>query len=398
MPIPERRFVELALDFVGPLPLSKGFNTILVMTDRLTDYVKLEPTHSTATAQTIAELVYTSWYRQFGLPTAITSDRDKLFTSNFWKELHKRIKVSLRMSTSYHPETDGSSERSNKTMIEALRHYVNLKHTNWADHLIHVEAAMNNSVNATTRMTPTEMVYGTTLRLFPSPRDLTKPNHDVPAVTDYIQKIHDNIAFARDRHAEAKTKQTMHVNKKRNPEPDYNVGEKVYLETKDLRLRIKQKGRSAKFYSRYVGPFEISNSQPKTSNYTLNLPDEFRIHPKVHARRLKRAHDNDPTLFPGRVSPRPPPIDAEDNRYLVEAILDHRIVRRKREFLIHWEGYSDIEDSWVKEADIDAEMVNMYLEGLDRDMAANISPSSKSKTGRSVRTRDVTRDVSHDVM
>jgi len=110
MPIPERRFDELALDFVGTLPLSKGFDTILVMTDRLTDYVKLEPTHSTATAQDIAELVYASWYRQFGLPTAITSDRDKLFTSNFCKELHKRIKVSLRMSTSFHPETDGSSE------------------------------------------------------------------------------------------------------------------------------------------------------------------------------------------------------------------------------------------------------------------------------------------------
>ena len=89
MPIPERRFDELALDFVGTLPLSKGFDTILVMTDRLTDYVKLEPTHSTATAQDIVELIYASWYRQFRLPTTITSDHDKLFTSNFWKELHK---------------------------------------------------------------------------------------------------------------------------------------------------------------------------------------------------------------------------------------------------------------------------------------------------------------------
>jgi transposase InsO family protein len=130
------------------------------MTDRLTNYVKFEPTHSTATSAEIAELVYRSWYRQFGLPKAMTSDRDKLFTSGFWKELHKRIRVDLRMSTSYHPETDGSSERSNKTMIEALRHYVNLRHSDWADHLIHVEAAMNNSVNATTGKTPTELVYG----------------------------------------------------------------------------------------------------------------------------------------------------------------------------------------------------------------------------------------------
>jgi len=328
MPIPEHRFDELAMDFVGPVPISNGFDTILVMTDRLTDYVKLEPTHSTATAQDIANLVYSSWYRQFGLPKAITSDRDKLFTSNFWKELHKRIKVSLRMSTSFHPETDGSSERSNKTMIEALRHYVNLRHTDWAEHLIHVEAAMNNSVNATTGKSPTEMVFGATLRLFPSPRDLAKPKQDVPAVSEYIQRIQDNIALARDRHAEAKTKQTTYANKKRRPEPDFKVGEKAYLETKDLRLRIKQKGRSAKFYSRYVGPFEITKSQPETSNYTLKLPDEYQIHPKVHTRRLKRAHENDPILFPGRVPPEPPPIDAEDNQYIVDAILDHRIVRR----------------------------------------------------------------------
>jgi Chromo (CHRromatin Organisation MOdifier) domain len=345
MPIPERRFDELAMDFVGTLTVSKGFDTILVMTDRLTDYVKLEPTYSTATAQDIAKLVYVSWYRHFGLPKAITSDWDKLFTSNFWKELHKRMKVSLRISSSFHPETDGSSERSNKTMIEAIRHYVNLRHTDWADHLIHVEAAMNNSVNATTGKSPTKLVFGTTLRLFSSPRDLATPIQDLPAVFDYIQRIQGNIAVARDRHAEAKTKQTTYANKKRRPDPDYKVGEKAYLERKDLRLRIKQKGRSAKFYQCYVGPFEISKAEPKTSNYTLELPDEDQIHPKVHARRLKRAYSNDPALFPGWVPPEPPPIDAEDNQYIVEAILDHHTVRRKRQFLVHWEGYSDIEDS-----------------------------------------------------
>jgi hypothetical protein len=127
MPIPSNRFSEMALDFVGPVPKSNGFDMILGMTDRLTNYVKLEPVHSTATAQDIADVVYHSWYRQFGMPEAMTSDRDKLFTSKFWKELFKKTKVQLRMSTAYHPETDGSSERANKTLIEALRHYVNIR-------------------------------------------------------------------------------------------------------------------------------------------------------------------------------------------------------------------------------------------------------------------------------
>ena len=200
---------------------------------------------------------------------------------------------------------------------------------------------MNNSVNAMTGKTPTELVYGAPVRLFPSPNDLAKPKLDVPAVSDYIQCIQDNIAFARDRHVEAKTKQTTYANLKRRAEPDYRVGDKVYLETKNLRLRIKKKGRSAKFYPRYVGPFEILKTEPTTSNYTLKLPPEYQIHPKVHARRLKLAHDKDPKLFLGRILPNPPPIDAEDEQYAVEAILDHRKVRRSRQFLVHWEGYSD---------------------------------------------------------
>ena len=397
MPIPKARFAEMALDFVGTLVPSKGFDTILVMTDRLTDYVKFEATHSTATAADIADLVYRSWYRQFGLPKAMTSDRDKLFTSGFWKELHKRLRVHLRMSTSYHPETDGSSERSNKTMIESLRHYVNLRQSDWADHLIHVEAAMNNSVNATTGKTPTELVFGTPLRLFPSPRDLAEPSVDIPAVTDYIQRIQDNISFARDRHAEAKTKQTTYANQKRRAEPDYKVGDKVYLETKNLRLRIKKKGRSAKFYPRYVGPFAIAKTEPATSNYTLELPPEYHIHPKVHARRLKLAYDNDPELFPGRIPPNPPPIDADDEQYAVEAILDHRQVGRTRQFLVHWEGYSETEDSWIKEGDIDAEMVRAYLEVLEKEGEneahkvgkRTTTPSPKRTGGRSARSRCV---------
>src|SRR5437762_3119410 len=148
------------------------------------------------------------------------------------------------MSKSYQPETDGSSEWSNKTMIEALRHYVNLQQLDWVDHLIHVETAMNNSVNATTGKTPTGLVYGTPLRLFPAPNELTKPDLDVPAVSDYIRRIQDNISFGRDRHAKAKTRQTTYANRSRRAEPEYKVGDKLYLETKDLRLRIKQKGRS----------------------------------------------------------------------------------------------------------------------------------------------------------
>jgi hypothetical protein len=144
----------MALDFVGTLVPPKGYDTILVMSDRLTNYFKFEPTHSTATPDEIADLVYRD-LKPWPLAVQIGGTRnDKLFTSKFWKKLHKRIWVDLMMSTSFHPETDGSSERSNRTMIEAFHHYINLRQSDWSDHLNHVESAMNNSVNATMGKTP----------------------------------------------------------------------------------------------------------------------------------------------------------------------------------------------------------------------------------------------------
>ena len=98
------------------------------------------------------------------------------------------------MSTAYHPETDGSSERSNKTAIESLRQYINAHQTDWADYLVHVESAMNNSVNAITMKTPTELLYGTSLRLIPASID---PTSEVPAVTAFLDRIQDSIATAK---------------------------------------------------------------------------------------------------------------------------------------------------------------------------------------------------------
>ena len=91
-----------------------------------------------ATASEIASLLYRTWYHQFGLSAAITLDRDKLFVSKFWQELFKKLNVHLRISTAFYPETDGSSERSNKIAIKALHHYLNIRQNDWSEHLIHV--------------------------------------------------------------------------------------------------------------------------------------------------------------------------------------------------------------------------------------------------------------------
>ena len=366
LPIPDERFSDIAMDFVGPLPNSNGFNSILVITDRLTNYVLIEPTYTTATAPDVAHLVYRTWCRRFGLPQRIVSDRDKLFMSGFWKALHKLLGIKIQASTAYHPETDGSSERSNRTAIQALRNYVNRRQTDWADHLIHVETAMNNSVNATTELTPTELLYGTPVRLFPA-LDRTEVNKTgLPAVSNYVDKISQSISIAKDNHLVAKTVQTRNANKSRRPDPLYNVGDLVMLDSANIRRRIKKNGRTAKFYPRFLGPFKIIKAEPDTSDYKLELlpkVDFESIHPNFHAKLLRPYVANDPEQFPNREPPRPGPVvpdDPEGAQYTVEKLIDHRPARNPQQYLVRWEGYDESSDEWVKKGDIDKDLIRDY--------------------------------------
>src|SRR5436190_22469219 len=105
-----------------------------------------------------------------------------VFMSQFWKALHKFLGIEIQASTSYHPQTDGSSERSNKTVIQAIRNYVNRRQTDWAKHLVHVEIATNNSVNTTTELAPTELLYGSPIRLFPTLDETDVSNIRLPDV------------------------------------------------------------------------------------------------------------------------------------------------------------------------------------------------------------------------
>ena len=121
LPTPERRGNSVAIDFVGPLPPDEGFDCILSMTNRLGSAdVRIVPTRTDLTAEELATLFFNHWYCENGLPLEIISDRDKLFMSRFWQALHAMMGVKLRMSSAYHPQTDGVSERMNKTINQLL--------------------------------------------------------------------------------------------------------------------------------------------------------------------------------------------------------------------------------------------------------------------------------------
>ena len=120
LPVPNDHFNTVALDFIGPLPEEHGKDTILTMMDLLSANIHIMATHSTYTAAQVAMVLFNEWYCENGLMLHLISNQDPLFTAKLWTALHKLTSIKLKMSTSYHPETDSSSERTNKTINQAI--------------------------------------------------------------------------------------------------------------------------------------------------------------------------------------------------------------------------------------------------------------------------------------
>ena len=120
LPVLDGRGDSVAIDFIGPLPDDEGFNRIITMTDCLGADVRIIPTCLDISAEDFAQLFFNHWYCKNGLPLKIISDRDKLFISIFWRTLTKISGIKLGMSTAFHPETDGASKCTNKTVNQCL--------------------------------------------------------------------------------------------------------------------------------------------------------------------------------------------------------------------------------------------------------------------------------------
>ena len=131
LPVPDDHFDIVALDFIGPLPEEHGKDTILTMTDPLSADIHIIATHSTYTAAQVAMILFNKWYCENGLMLHLISNWDPLFTTKLWTTLHKLTGVKLKMSTSYHPETNGSSEQTNKTVNQVIRYHVDNNQKGW---------------------------------------------------------------------------------------------------------------------------------------------------------------------------------------------------------------------------------------------------------------------------
>src|SRR4051794_30473649 len=343
--IPNRKWDIITMDFIIQLLLTKnGHNAIFVVVDKLSKTIKAIPTTTTVTAPEVADLFFHNIFRHFGLPSTIISDRDARFTGKFWQTLCTKLGTKLAMSTAFHPQTNGQTERANQVLEQILRNYTTYEQDNWDELLPFTEFAYNNSANSATGFSPFHILFGqeintwsTIVHTANNPEATTKTEN----ITDIIDTVKKNLAAAQ------KTQATSY--NKRHRDVQFDIGDKVLLSTKNLKLAALALSPSRKFLPRFVGPFTITVKISAVA-YKLDLPATMRIHSTFHISLLKPYIASN--TFPRPTPPHPDIID-DVEEYEVERIIVERKRYNHSEFLVKWKGYPDSDNTWEPRQNLD---------------------------------------------
>ncbi|GKE38713.1 putative reverse transcriptase domain-containing protein [Tanacetum coccineum] len=218
-----------------------------------------------------------------GVPVFIISDRDSKFTSQFWKALHKALGTRLDMSTAYHPQIDGQSERTIQTLVGMLRACVLDFRKSWDRHLPLVELSYNNSYHTSIKAAPFEALYGQKCRspvCWAEVGDAQLTGHAIiHETTEKIVQMKSRIQAARDR-------QKSYANIRRKP-LEFQISDRVMIKFSPWKGVVRF-GKRRKLNPRYVGPFKVIK-RVGTVAYKLELPQQLsRVHNTFHVSNLKK--------------------------------------------------------------------------------------------------------------
>jgi hypothetical protein len=285
----EWKWDQIAIDFVVGLPKAPGRqDSIWVVIDRLTKSAHFIPFHITDPVPKLAEIYIRDIVRLHGVPVSIVSDRDSRFTSRFWKCLQDALGTKLNISTAYHPQTDGQSERTIQILEDMLRLCVLDFKGKWIKYLPLIEFAYNNSFQATIGMAPYEALYGWKCR---SPLYWDEVGEKYLIGPKMIQDMKDKISIIRRRMLTAQSRQNNYADKYRR-QLEFNVGDLVYLKVSPMK-GVMRFGKKGKLSPRFVGPFEVKEVIGPVA-YKVELPPALsEIHNVFRVSTLRR-HVHDP--------------------------------------------------------------------------------------------------------
>jgi transposase InsO family protein len=335
LPVPERPWEVITMDYIVKLPKSTDpltntvYDSILVVVDKLTKFARFIPYKEETDAETLAYTFLREIATNHGLPDKIITDRGSTFASKFWQALMAQLGTKHKLSTAYHPETDGQTERINQILEQYLRSYVNYEQNDWVTKLPTAQIAYNSAKTETTQVTPFYANYGYEpdfrKEVLPGPL-AEKAILSAEQLRSLHQEMQKELQFVAHRMA-------TYANKKRLKGPIFKTGDTVYL----LRKNIQTKRPSDKLDHKKLGPFKIKD-KISDINYRLDLPKTMKIHPVFHISLLEPAPKGVKT---GKVE-----LDVYEEEYEAEKILDKRIQEGQTQYLVKWKGYGEEENTW----------------------------------------------------
>ena len=371
LPRPKGPWQELTMDFITGLPPSKRagivYDSILVVVDRFTKMARYLATKKTITAEELGELFFFEIACRFGIPAGVVSDRGSVFTSAFWSTLCYHAKIKRRLSTAFHPQTDGQTEKQNQTLEHFLRTFSNSEQTNWAKLLPIAEFAYMNSQQSSIGCSPFFAMYGYNPEIHWEAGDGSLEG-EVPAAKERVEQLQNYRKKIEEHWRRAVDAQAKYYNASHTPK-EYKVGELVMLSTRNL----KQRRPSKKLSHQFVSPFRIEDKVGAQA-YRLTLPTNYRIHNTFHVSLLEPYQ-----LREGAESAdfmQPPKLIDDEEQWEVEEIVDK--VRNKEGvwYKVKWTGWGDIYNQWVPEAELDTAPV--LKRAYDEQTRQQRKPKKKS--------------------
>ncbi|KAL2246590.1 UNVERIFIED_CONTAM: Transposon Tf2-12 polyprotein [Sesamum indicum] len=345
LPIPKRPWESVSMDYISGLPKVGDLGSIIVVVDRLSKYATFIAAPKHVTAEGTAHLFFKHIVKHWGLPKDIVSDRDSRFTGVFWTELFKLLGSTLSMSSSYHPQSDGQTERFNSMLEDYLRHFVRGTQKDWVKLLDVAQLCFNAQKSSSTNKSAFEIVTGQQ-PLLPHTLDIPQSVRS-PLARSFSQEWKQNVDIAKSCLETAQKRMKKYADQNRRF-VEFNAGDLVLVKVPDPRLSKSSRGRDPRLMQKYVGPLPVLR-RIGTVAYKVELPPWWKIHNVFHVSQLKKysADREDDT----RNQPSRPQLELKKMKEKVaEAILDHRVTSTAKkdhtEYLVKWRGCSSEENTW----------------------------------------------------